>query len=467
MSEKPCEYASAAIFVLEEDTYCYYFLTEILGIEASRITAAQYGTRVSELLQEHEFDILVVSLKAQDSADLTLVRLLTEMRPELPVIAVAENHDAEYAIEVLHAGAFDYVAKPFNNLARVEKSLRAALLKRRNARQVTDFSQEGLKKYGLISTNEKFNQLGKIISMIAPLDITALITGESGTGKELIARSIHAQSNRRPQAFIALNCGAFPEGLVESLLFGHQKGAFTGAVVEHAGFVEQAEGGTLFLDEVGELSCRSQAALLRFIQERVFTKVGGNRELAADVRIIASTNRNLEEEVRQKRFREDLFYRLNVVNIKVPPLRERPDDILYLADYFMKRFCLRSNRPLRKLSSQACRLLERYSWPGNVRELENFIEGLLATMPVTQDTIRAKDLENYSERIKAAGFEDGGDGIGDLSSLQYKEALAKLEKMYLNSLLRKSQGNVAMAARAAGIHPITFHRKLQKLGIKK
>ena len=387
------------MLVLEDDGYCHYFLTEILGINASQITVREYGSDILEILQEQDLDVVIISLRSQDHKDLTLIRLLVEVDVNLPVISVAQQPTADFAMNVLRAGAFDCLEKPFNNISRIAKAINSACLKRDNVRKITDYSQEALDKYGLISRSDKLNEICKIISSIAPLDITVLVSGESGTGKELIARAIHEQSERKSRPFVGLNCGAFPEGLVESLLFGHEKGAFTSAVSSHSGFVEQAEGGTLFFDDVSELNYRAQVALLRFLQERVFTKVGGKQEIASDVRIIASTNLDLEEEVARKTFREDLYYRLNVVNLKVPPLRERREDILHLIDYFMKRFCLINNRPLQKLSAKACGLLDQYPWPGNVRELENFTEGLLATTPPDKEVISGKDLVNYSGKI--------------------------------------------------------------------
>ena len=467
MPKEPWKNSTLRILILEDDGYCRHFLTEILGINASQIMVREYGSDILEILQEQELDVVIISIRSQDDRDLTLIRLLVDVNARVPVISVAQHPTADFAMNVLRAGAFDCIEKPFNNIARIEKAINSACLKRDNARKITDYSREALDKYGLISKSNKLNEICKLISSVAPLDVTVLISGESGTGKELIARAIHQQSERKSRPFVGLNCGAFPEGLVESLLFGHEKGAFTSAVSTHSGFVEQAEGGTLFLDDVSELNYKAQVALLRFLQERVFTKVGGKQEIVSDVRIIASTNVNLEEEVALKNFREDLYYRLNVVNLGVPPLRERQEDILYLIDYFMKRFCLKNNRPLQRLSVKACQILEQYPWPGNVRELENFTEGLLATTRADKEVISANDLVSYSGKINKTSQESNIVDIEQVSSLSYKEGMSNLEKSYLEAVLSKHQGNVAKAAKALGIHHVTLHRKLQKLGIEK
>jgi len=465
--QKPFQHPGP-ILVVEDDGYCHFFLTEILKLNGAEITVVNSGgTGVYELAQKKDFDIIIINFEAHSQKDLTPLRLLNEINNNVPIIAVSDRSDVDFALDVLRMGAFDYLTKPFNNLARVETAIKNAFIKRNNEKQEAVLAETELTTYGLLSKDEKFNQIIKTIHQISPLDITVLITGESGTGKELIARAIHTQSTRKAGPFIEVNCGALPDGLVESLLFGHKKGAFSGAVTTQIGYTEKAQGGTLFLDEVGELSPKTQVALLRFIQEHTFFRVGGDHQMTSDARIIASTNRNLEEDVIQKRFREDLYYRLNVVHIKVPPLRERLGDIIYLADYFAKRFCIKHNLPPRKISPKA--VLEQYHWPGNVRELENFMEGIMAMQPATAKEITASDILNYSKEIRPPHTEKTENNSFDLiilSTQPYKKAMVQLESIYLNALLDKHQGNVAKAARAAGMHPITLHRKLKKAQTK-
>jgi DNA-binding NtrC family response regulator len=393
------------------------------------------------------------------------VNLIHEYDEHVPIIVVSERKDVDFAIEVLRSGAFDYLPKPFNNIARVEKAVYGALSYRESARQAADLAEKELASHGLIGESKRLKDLLCVVKQIGPLAVNVLISGESGTGKELIARAIHAQSTKKSGPFLAVNCGALPEGLIESLFFGHEKGAFTGAVQAHSGFVESVREGTLFLDEVGELSPRAQVVLLRFLQEHEFLRVGGSRTFTSDARIIASTNRNLEEDVEQNRFRADLYFRLNVVHLKVPPLRDRPEDLVLLANHFLRRFCLLNGLPEPKLSPQAAGLLERYDWPGNVRELENLVNGLMAVLPARKQNITAKDILDYSEKIRRGKVESRGPGLESIADRSYKQAKSEFEKAYLKALLEKHQGNVAKAARTAGIHPVTFHRKLRELGL--
>jgi DNA-binding NtrC family response regulator len=454
------------LLLIEDDGYCKFFLHEVCRTDFVKITTVRSLVLAYEIVQENDFDAILIDVQALTQNELSPVQFLHEINEQIPIVVVSERDDVDFAVEVLRAGAFDYLTKPFNNIARVEKAINGAVLKRENARQAVKLSHEELSSHGLIGESKRIKDLLVIINQIAPLNVNVIVTGESGTGKELVARAIHARGNRSRGPFFAVNCGALPEGLVESIFFGHEKGAFTGASQAHAGFLEKAHGGTLFLDEVGESSPKAQVALLRFLQDREFVRVGGDRTLTSDARIIASTNRNLEDEVAGKQFRADLYFRLNVVHLKVPPLRDRPEDIVYLADYFVRRFCLLNNIPIRKVSPQAVRLLEGYDWPGNVRELENMVEGLLATLPVKKQNITEPDILDFSEKIRSAQDKNREPQLDTLVSESYREALAAFEASYLKAILDKHEGNVTRAARTAGIHPVTFHRKLRKLKVE-
>jgi len=451
------------LLIIEDDGYCHFFLTQVLNLESTHITAVGSGTKAYETASENDIDAIMINFEALSQKGLSAVRILHGNNNRVPIIVVSDRENVDFALEVLRAGAFDYLTKPFNNVARVEKAIRNAFLERDSVLQATELAETELMTLGLLGKSKRIKDLQKIITQIAPLNVNVLITGESGTGKELIARAIHTQSSRKPDSFFAMNCGAMPEGLVESILFGHEKGAFTGADQSHAGYMEKAHGGTLFLDEVSELSPKGQVALLRFLEEHEFVRVGGVQTMTSDVRIIASTNRDLEEEVAKNRFRADLYFRLNVVTLKAPTLKERREDIIYLADYFARRFCLINNLHQRKLAPQAANLLEKYDWPGNVRELENLMEGIIATLPVNKNAITSKDILEYSERIREARGRDHQVTPDSLVGQTYKQAIVEFEKTYLKALLEKHQGNVAKAARDVDIHPVTLHRKLRKM----
>ncbi len=453
------------ILLIEDEGYCGFFLTEILRDQSLVTTVVPSVSRGYEALQQTDFDAAIIDLQPLSQNELTPVSLIHEYAEHVPIIVVSDRKEVDLAIEALRSGAFDYLTKPFNNLARVEKAIYGALAHRENARQAADLAERELASHGLMGESKPLKDILAIVKQIGPLAVNVLISGESGTGKELIARAVHAQSSRKTGPFLAVNCGALPEGLVESIFFGHERGAFTGAVQAHSGFVESVREGTLFLDEVGELSPRAQVVLLRFLQEHEVVRVGGVRTFTSDARIIASTNRNLEEAVEQNRFRADLYFRLNVVHLKAPPLRDRPEDLVRLANHFLRRFCLLNNLPEPKLSPQAAGLLEQYDWPGNVRELENLINGLMAVLPARKQNITPKDILDYSDKIKRAQVGNRGPGLESIGNRSFKEAMSEFETTYLKALLEKHQGNVARAARTAGIHPVTFHRKLRKLGL--
>ena len=452
-----------SLLIIEDDGYCSFFLSDILKLENVKPLAVKRGVKAFEMAHERDFAVVLLELETLSQRDLSQIRLLNEINDRVPIIVVSEHADVDHALNILRAGAFDYLTKPFNNLVRVETAIRNAIAKFESLGETASLDQSLFLNNGLLGKSKQFQDLNNIIQQISPLEVNVLITGESGTGKELFARSIHVQSKRKDKPFVAVNCGALPEELVESLLFGHEKGAFTGAANLHFGYVEQANEGTLFLDEVGELSPKTQVTLLRFIQDRKFARVGGSNELETDVRLIAATNRNLENEVHQKRFRTDLYYRLNVVHLKTPPLRERTEDILQLVEYFSKRFCLHNSLPLRKFSPPAIKLLEKYHWPGNVRELEHLMESLMAILPPKKLTVSARDLLDYSANFQKSRNRKEQEDEQPLAEQTHREAMESFEKQYLAAILEKYQGNVAQAAKFAGIHPVTLHRKLRKL----
>ncbi len=321
-------------------------------------------------------DVIISDIKLPDFDGITLLEKVKKLNPDIPVILITAYASAKDAVRALKLGAEDYIIKPFDMeelLIVVEKTL-----KRRKLEQEVEVLKRRIKEQDVFSNfvgnSRRMQEVIKLVKRVAPKDVTVLIEGESGTGKELLAKIIHSLSSRANKPFVSINCGAIPETLLESELFGYVKGAFTGAYSDKKGLFEIANGGTVFLDEISEMSPMMQVKLLRFLQERKFRRVGGERELEVDVRIIAATNRNLEKLVKEGKFRDDLFYRLDVVRITLPPLRERREDIPLLVDFFIKRYSSKFNKPIRGITKEALSALENYPWPGNVRELENVIE---------------------------------------------------------------------------------------------
>lgn len=455
--------SSPRLLMIEDDGYCLFFLKDILNLHHIAIETAGRDSKIYEKASQNDFDAILLSFRGIIQNDLSIVQSLHEDNPYAPLIAVAERMDVDFALDVLRAGAFDYLVRPFQNAARVESALKNAFIKSDSLRKAADLADTKVTDHGMVGKSRVVREILKKCRQIAALNVNVLIGGESGTGKELIARAVHAESHRKQSPFLAVNCGGIPDGLVESIFFGHEKGAFTGAVQSHAGIMAKADGGTVFLDEIGELSAKGQVTLLRFMEDREFMKVGGVKARTADVRIIAATNRNLEEEMEQNRFRTDLYYRLNVVNFKAPALRHRPDDIVPLADFFLRRFCVKNNLRHLRFSTRAAGLLVKYPWPGNVRELENLVEGLAATLPGDRDIIISEDVLGYSSKIQKSLGTDDSHGGKPFHEQSYKEAQAAFEKMYLTDLLKTFDGNVAKAARHAQLHPVTLHRKLKKL----
>ena len=451
------------LLMVEDDGYCLFFLKDILSLHDIKIETAGRDSKIYETVSQNDFDAIMLSFRGIIENDLSMVQNLHEDNPYAPLIAVAERMDVDFALDVLRAGAFDYLVRPFQNAARVERALKNAFLESDNLRKAADLADTKFADHGMVGKSRVVLEVLKKCRQIAPLDVNVLISGESGTGKELIARAIHAESHRKSGPFLAVNCGAIPDGLIESIFFGHEKGAFTGAVQSHSGIMEKADGGTVFLDEIGELSSKGQVTLLRFMEDREFIKVGGAKVHTSDVRVIAATNRNLEDEIDRNEFRTDLYYRLNVVNFTAPALRHRPDDIGPLADFFLRRFCVKNNLRHLGFSTRAAGVLVKYPWPGNVRELENLVEGLAATLPMDRNTIISEDVWGYSRKIQKSLAAAGSIDNQSLHKQTYKEAQAAFEKIYWTDLLKAFEGNVAKAARHAQLHPVTLHRKLKKL----
>jgi DNA-binding NtrC family response regulator len=414
------------------------------------VFTAEDGIDALKKLDQGPFDLMVVDLKMPGMDGISLQRRMQEVDPGATIVILTAFASVETAVEALKLGAFDYVTKPVDpdELSHtVRRALERKQLTEENARlreKVTQLSTAS----PIIGRSRAMEHVMELVGTVAETDASVVIRGESGTGKELIARAIHAASPRRFFPIVAVNCGAIPETLLESELFGHEKGAFTGAHYRRKGKIELANGGTLFLDEIGEIPAKMQVDLLRVLESHRFTRLGGAQEIESDFRLVCATNRDLEALVREGKFREDLYYRIHVFAIDVPPLRERIEDIPMLVEHFIEKFCRAMGKAPRVLSDEARELLQSYDWPGNVRELENAIER--AMVVGTTGKIRPEDLPL---RVEPDG------------ARPRDRSLESLESEHIERVLREEAGNVSQAARVLGIDRGTLYNKIKKYGI--
>jgi len=419
--------------------------------EGYDIGTAESAREALTRMSERRWDVALVDIKMPGTDGIELQRRLHEIDPELIVIIMTGYASVETAVQALKNGAYDYVTKPFDpdDIAHVVKN---ALEHRRTAREnlrLKETVAEAVPPLEMVGQSAAMKKVREAIETVGPTDATVLITGESGTGKELVARAIHAQSPRRFNPLVVIHCGALTESLLESELFGHEKGAFTGAQYRKKGKFEIAEGGTVFLDEIGDISLKTQTDLLRVLQEHEIVRVGGNQQIKVDFRSIAATNRRLETLVEEGKFRPDLYYRLNVFRIEMPALRERRDDVPLLADHFVRKFSLAMNKRIIRVSPEAMYRLQQYDWPGNVRELENAVE---RAMVVAQEPeLREPDfmLRPHAEEKTGA------------------RTLEEMEKAHILRVLEECGGNQTRAAERLDIDRVTLYNKLKRYGWKK
>ncbi len=443
------------ILVVDDDKASCELLSEILSGENWTVESANSPEKALILANQTDFDLVISDINLE--ANLSGVDLLKKLREKSPVILVTGFGSLESAVEATREGAWDFISKPF----KVEEIVATARRALKQTAEKHSIQTNDFKSGAMVGSSPKMIELYKEIARVAPTRSTVLILGESGTGKELVARAIHQNSPRKDGAFVAVNCGALTESLLEAELFGHSKGSFTGANADRRGLWEEADGGTLFLDEIGETSLAMQVKLLRALQEGEIRRVGSSVNRQVDTRVVAATNRHLEEEVKSGNFREDLFYRLSVVTLRVPPLRERPSDIALLAETFLHKARKNTNRENLRFSTEALESLAAYEWKGNVRELEAAIE--YAALRARGGEILAEDLpvKLVSEEFKrAAPRSPLAELYEDLPSLD------ELEKRYLLRVLEKTGRNRTRAAEILGVDRRTLYRMAERFGVQ-
>jgi two-component system nitrogen regulation response regulator GlnG len=466
----------------EEDVrYSFQRIFDSPEIELSTAASGEEGLKVIPKIKP---DLVLMDVRMGGINGLETLRRIRQMDSKLLVILMTAYGTTQTAIEAMKLGAYDYLLKPFDAL-KLKELVGNALKAARDMKQVVSYEpmlESDDYELGIVGRSESMQQVFKLIGQVAATDATALVTGESGTGKELVARAIYHHSNRSEQPFLAVNCAAIPEQLLESELFGHERGSFTGATTQRIGKFEQCNKGTLFLDEIGDMTPPTQTKILRVLQNGTFERVGGNQPIQADVRIIAATNKPLEAAVAARQFREDLFYRLNVVRLQIPPLRERRDDIPLLVNYFLKKLAREQQRSPKSIAASVIKALEKYHWPGNVRELENAIRRahvmakgdaiLLSDLPPEISGQNGNGTPSHSTSISLAGEAATADASGlarQLFQLAKRDPKLKVipavERELIIQALKETNNNQVHAAKMLGITRATLRKRIEKFGI--
>jgi DNA-binding NtrC family response regulator len=442
------------ILIVEDDPRVGESIRLLLEKRGYPILLASNGKEALHLFRQEMADLVITDLVMPKMDGMALLEALKKLRPETEVIVISAQGTIEKAVQAIKMGAFDFIEKPINPKVIalvVERALEKQTLVLQN-RDLRSQLQDKFRFKNIVGKSEKMVKIFELIHHVSPYDSSVLIMGESGTGKELIANAIHYNSPRGPMPFIKVSCASLSEGIIESELFGHEKGAFTGAITSRKGRFELAHGGTLFLDEVEDIPASTQIKLLRVLQEGEFERVGGNKTIRVDIRIIAASNRDLQEEVENGAFREDLYYRLNVVNLRLPPLRERKEDIPFLVHFFMEKYNRKYQMKVKGISQRAMNVFINYQWKGNVRELENTIESILVVnSPAVIDLPHLpREIRDFKESPEIISFKIG-------------TPLEEVEKEVLLQTLRLTKGNKRKAAQLLGINVRTIHRKMEEL----
>ncbi len=477
----------AKLLLIDDEEDVQYSFRRIFDSPEIELTTAASGEEGLKLIPRLKPDLVIMDVRMGGISGLETLRRIREIDSKLLVILMTAYGTSQTAIEAMKLGAYDYLLKPFD-VPKLKEIIAGALKTARDMKQVVSYQpllETEDYEQGIVGRSEAMQKVFKLIGQLAGSDATALITGESGTGKELVARAIYHHSERNGKAFLAVNCAAIPEQLLESELFGHERGAFTGAAMQRIGRFEQCHQGTIFLDEIGDMTPTTQTKILRVLQSGTFERVGGNQPIQVDVRVIAATNKPLEQAVAARQFREDLFYRLNVVRIPLAPLRERPEDIRLLVNYFLKKLAEGAPRPPKSISSAAIKALEKYHWPGNVRELENVIRraGVVAKgdvilpgdlPPELVDPGAAATSSSMPGTVGAAGDAMGAD-MGSVAKMLFRWArqnpklkiLPAVERELVIHALQETKGNQVHAAKLLGITRATLRKRLDKFNIKR
>ncbi|HIG27047.1 MAG TPA: sigma-54-dependent Fis family transcriptional regulator [Verrucomicrobiales bacterium] len=488
------------LLLIDDEPDVQYSFKRIFSSSAIELRTADSGEAGLEIIPGFEPDVVIMDIRMGGMTGLETLRKIRLIDEKLLVIMMTAYGTTQTAIEAMKLGAYEYLLKPFE-VPKLKETVFEALRTAQKMKQVVSIQPVlDSEDYdlGIIGKSESMHNVFKMIGQLANTDATALITGESGTGKELVARAIYHYSLRNNRPFLAINCAAIPESLIESELFGHEKGAFTGATSQRIGKFEQCNGGTLFLDEIGDMPFSTQTKILRVLQSGTFDRVGSNHPIKVNIRIIAATNKNLEKAVKNKEFREDLFYRLNVVRIQMPPLKDRPDDIPMLVDYFLAKLAQKSNQKLKTISTEVIRYFQAYSWPGNVRELENIVERALVM--AKSDIIMPMDIpgeivagysgqnasspdphrtiqESSASHLKDSSSDNLPDNVPDLSSVSLKlfqwartnpdfKIISAVERELIIHALAETRGNQAQASKLLGITRATLRNRIKKFDIR-
>ena len=475
------------LLLIDDEADVQYSFRRIFDSPEIELTTASSGEEGLKQVARVRPDLVIMDVRMGGMNGLETLRRIRQTDAKLPVIMMTAYGTTPTAIEAMKLGAYDYLLKPFD-VPRLKQLVAAALQAVRDMKRVVSYQpllESEDYDLGIVGRSEAMQNVFKLVGQLAASDATALITGESGTGKELVARAIYRHGRRSGQPFLAINCAAIPENLLESELFGHEKGAFTGATAQRIGKFEQCDKGTIFLDEIGDMSLATQTKILRVLQSGTFERVGGNGPIKADVRVIAATNKPLEQAVAAKQFREDLFYRLNIVRVQIPPLRERREDIRLLVNYFLKKFAEGQGQGPRSISPEVVQTLEHYHWPGNVRELENVIQR--AIVVAKGDAILLSDLsseilsggpagqeKDVSARPAAAAVDAAAADMAGLARTLFRWArqdgklkvIPAVERQLIIEALAETRGNQVQAAKLLGITRATLRKRVEKFNIR-
>ncbi len=448
---------SKTILIVDDEESICQSLGGVLADDGYEILTAGSGEEALKVVEEEMLSLVLLDIWLPGIDGIETLKIIKSEHPQLRVVMMSGHGTIETAVKATKLGAFDFIEKPL--------SLEKVLLIVKHALDITQLEEENVllkqkvtHEYELTGNSDSIAELKETISLVAPTNAWILIMGENGTGKELVARSIHRQSKRVHKPFVEVNCAAIPEELIESELFGHEKGSFTGATEKKRGKFDLAHEGTIFLDEVADMSLKAQAKVLRILQEKKYERVGGTKLIATDVRVLAATNKDLEKEMEEGRFRQDLFYRLNVIPLRVPPLRDRKEDTPLLVKRFLKDFSLKEGEVEKTITGEALAILMRHGWPGNVRELKNIVERLIIMK--VGNVIEADDIPPFMKKEQTPEPEIVEDAMGSL-----REAKIAFEKQYIAGKLKEYDGNVSRTAEAIGLERSNLHRKIRAYGL--